>query len=420
MPEEPTDTSRAPLLIRDVAAYLGQARLGAAGQAFCAYLWQQTLGRTNGQGICDESNAWCDFDLAEWSKALGWTKAQRSNLLRIRATLLHRHIIRFIPDPLFAGRGRIGWTLSVEGWQPYDRRRHPRHDQARLVKYPAHLTNLAWLEKPQITNPVSLEERYLTNLASLGGGQITNLASSQGASADPSQQSDNSAVGAEQIAQWQADVMEQQAHVAQLRQVWQQAMVVWKDCLTGTQRARLRQEASLAEMLYRQEEERLAVFERFLALIAEGRTKEEALAEINAAAPSASAYSAAPAAPEAMQTALDQAEGVVALEVQAAPVVRLEGQALRKALFATLTHLFLSDPPDPTDIALERGKYNRAIKVFVQKQIQPDDLVVLKATFERVWPKATCTALGLANNLPLLLERARVLGYSIGAEGYQG
>ena len=59
----------------------------------------------------------------------------------------------------------------------------------------------------------------------------------------------------------------------------------------------------------------------------------------------------------------------------------------------------------------EGGKFNRAIKNFVFAGLQPDDLPALKAAFERLWPRATCTALGLANNLPLLMGTAEGMGW---------
>jgi hypothetical protein len=49
--------------------------------------------------------------------------------------------------------------------------------------------------------------------------------------------------------------------------------------------------------------------------------------------------------------------------------------------------------------------------------LQPDDLVALQAAFERLWPKATCTALALANNLPLLMETAEGMGWQFQAVG---
>ena len=130
---------------------------------------------------------------------------------------------------------------------------------------------------------------------------------------------------------------------------------------------------------------------------------EEALALLAASVPPALS-SEAPPGP-------DQA---VAAEDAATPALRLEGQGLRRALFRQLVALFLPTPPDPTDIKLERGKYNRAIKSFEAKGLQPDDLNALKAAFEYLWPKATCTALALANHIPLLSQTARELGYAIG------
>src|SRR5579871_5291094 len=86
-PKKPTVTPRSPLRVRDVAARLAEAKLGSGGHAFCAYLWQQTLGNMDEQEVCSEANAWCDFDLAAWRRALGWERSRKSNLRRIRDLL---------------------------------------------------------------------------------------------------------------------------------------------------------------------------------------------------------------------------------------------------------------------------------------------------------------------------------------------
>ena len=82
---------------------------------------------------------------------------------------------------------------------------------------------------------------------------------------------------------------------------------------------------------------------------------------------------------------------------------------LSQALFATLARLFTNG--DPRHAELERGKFNKAIKNLVFAGLQPDDLPALKAAFERLWPKATCTALALANHLPQLIGTAEGMGW---------
>ena len=91
------------------------------------------------------------------------------------------------------------------------------------------------------------------------------------------------------------------------------------------------------------------------------------------------------------------------------PAPRLEGQALRRALFAALVRLF--NGGDPRHVELERGTFNQAIKNFVLAGLQPDDLTAVQAAFERLWLRATCTALDLANNLPLLMGTAEGMGW---------
>lgn len=425
--------------IQEVAAQLEQVTLTSAARAFCALLWQRTLA---------VGTAWCDFDLAEFSAALGWTRAQRSNLRRTRDALVASRVIHFAPDPGVPGKGRISLNLEVSEWLPYDVRRRRRYQQATLVMFsgrsdanvtnhacsdsqnvtnPAcstaeNVTNLARLTSPNVTNPAWLSRQNVTNVACSTDANMTNLASfPQDTPAavipdDAAPAPTTVAVTQDQLTQWHADLLEQRQQVAQLRQAWQAAVAAWEQCPPGTQRVTLHREANLADIAYREEEERLAVFERFLALIEGGRTKEEALAALQAPESPDPASSASEEVPEQSDGDLGLPEGGMAPDEPPVPVARLEGPELRKALFATLVRLFLGDAPDPTDVSLERGKYNRAIKGFMQKQVQPDDLVVLKATFERVWPKATCTALALANNLPFLMQKARELGYAFRAE----
>lgn len=150
---------------------------------------------------------------------------------------------------------------------------------------------------------------------------------------------------------------------------------------------------------------KLECYEQFIALIEEGATPEAALALVNASeAPSPENEDAVAATQEEMPPAGETGTS--------AP--RLQGQPLRRALFATLTRLFTNG--DPRFVALERGRFNKAIQKFELVEIQPDDLPILKVVFERLWPKATCTALGLANNLPLLIGTARGMGWRIGTE----
>lgn len=153
-----------------------------------------------------------------------------------------------------------------------------------------------------------------------------------------------------------------------------------------------------------QQEAQLTRYENFVALIEQGATKEESCAQLVAVHPQETSAEeiVAEELPPSEATGVDQTSGS-----SAEPPPRLEGQQLRQALFTTLARMFTTG--DPRHIDLERGKFNRAIKNLVALDIQPADLPVLQATFEKLWPKATCTALGLANNLTILLGRTQHL-----------
>jgi hypothetical protein len=151
--------------------------------------------------------------------------------------------------------------------------------------------------------------------------------------------------------------------------------------------------------------EKLARYTQFVMLIEQGATKDEACAAV--------LEQQDHAAPAEQKTSCDapaerSAEEMASAEEEADHRPRLEGQTLRRALFATLAQLFTNG--DPRHVELERGKFNRAIKNFVLVGLQPDDVLAVKAAFEHLWPRATCTALGLANNLPLLIGTAEGMG----------
>ena len=80
-----------------------------------------------------------------------------------------------------------------------------------------------------------------------------------------------------------------------------------------------------------------------------------------------------------------------------------------------LRHAQLSKWRGPRHVELERGKFNRAIKNFVLAGLQPDDVPAVQAAFVRLWPRATCTALGLANHLPRLFGTAEGMGWYVQA-----
>jgi hypothetical protein len=157
--------------------------------------------------------------------------------------------------------------------------------------------------------------------------------------------------------------------------------------------------------LLQNQQKRLARYERFVMLIEQGATKEEAAEQAVQEATQPTEEKAAEQSPD---------EEAPVEETPSPPKPKLTGEALRRALFAVLARLFTSG--DPRYVTLERGRFNAAIQKFTVLELQPDDLPLLKEVFERVWPKASCTALGLANNLPLLIEKAKDMGWRIGEE----
>ncbi|HLV99403.1 MAG TPA: hypothetical protein VKT82_12080 [Ktedonobacterales bacterium] len=209
-------------------------------------------------------------------------------------------------------------------------------------------------------------------------------------------------VPAEQVALWREDVAEQRLVVAQLQAASARASEALQQCSpSGPGWGELRRQQRYWQHQLEAAQGKLAQFTQFVTLIEQGATKDEACAAVLGQAANDS-------------DGEEEPEGAPAAEaVQADPpptvAPRLEGQALRRALFATLVRLFTSG--DPRHVELERGKFNKAIKNFVLAGLQPGDLPAVQAAFGRLWPCATCTALGLANNLPLLMGTAEGMGW---------
>jgi hypothetical protein len=224
--------------------------------------------------------------------------------------------------------------------------------------------------------------------------------SSEGASPLPLQ------VSEEHLTQWRANVAAQRREVLRLRTQYLEVTEQLQRCHIGRGNwgTLVRQQRFLAREMEEQETE-LSRYERFVALVEQGATKEEACAQVLGEHPSDTrAEEDAPA-----EVASSDAPEAQAALVPAEPPPRLEGQQLRQALFATLARLFTTG--DPRHIDLERGRFNTAIKKLTALDVQPEDVPVLQAIFQRLWPKATCTALGLANNLPTLMVKAQELGW---------
>jgi hypothetical protein len=202
-------------------------------------------------------------------------------------------------------------------------------------------------------------------------------------------------VAEEQLAVWRADVVAQQRVVRRVTTQYQAVTEQLQQCRIGRGNwgALVREQRFLAGDLEEQKAQ-LARYEQFVALIEQGAIKEEACEQILELHPQVTSLE--PSGSEELPPTATSEDQPLA---ESAP--KLEGQQLRQALFTTLARLFTNG--DPRHIDLERGKFNRAIKNLVAVDAQPEDLPVLKAAFEKRWPKATCTALGIANNLPILL-----------------
>jgi hypothetical protein len=228
--------------------------------------------------------------------------------------------------------------------------------------------------------------------ASVSAAQRTNA--SEHPSSGPLQ------VPEEQLALWRADVAAQRREVTRLRTQYQDVAEQLQHCHVGKGNwgALMREQRFLARELAEQEAQ-LTRYERFVALIEHGATKDEVCEQL------LGLHTQATAAEDCVAEEPTPAVAILedrASEISAEPAPRLEGQKLRQALFTALAQMFTNG--DPRLIELERGRFNRAIKNLVAVDVQPEDLPVLQATFQRLWPKATCTALGLANNLTILLS----------------
>jgi hypothetical protein len=211
----------------------------------------------------------------------------------------------------------------------------------------------------------------------------------------------------EQLERWREEVRDQQREVRRIQAEYD-AITEQLKFATPLSMRNWGEAQSQQRFLARHLEDqraKLECYEQFIALIEEGATPEAALTLVNA--------SGAPSLQNA-DTEADTQEEMSPAEEPVASAPRLQGQPLRRALFAALTRLFTNG--DPRFVTLERGRFNKAIQKFELVEIQPDDLPILKVVFERLWPRATCTALGLANNLPLLIGTARGMGWKIGGE----
>jgi hypothetical protein len=210
-------------------------------------------------------------------------------------------------------------------------------------------------------------------------------------------------VAEEQLSQWYADVAAQQREMMRVKTQYQAVTEQLQQCRIGRGDwgALMREQRFLAREVEEQKAE-LMRYEHFVALIEQGATKEEACKQLLAErTPEVSVSEETSAEPAPGETPFEDLASPVPVE----PAPRLEGQPLRQALFTTLARMFTNG--DPRHIDLERGKFNRAIKNLVAVDVQPEDLPGLRAAFEKRWPRATCTALGLANNLTILLGATR-------------
>ena len=160
-----------------------------------------------------------------------------------------------------------------------------------------------------------------------------------------------------QLEQWRADVAEQRQIVAHAQAAYAQACEQLDQCSPGGAGwGELRRQQRYLEHQLEAETEKLDYFTHFVHLIEQGYTKAEAC---EAMADQEDEAAAPPEATFAEATMEGHAEALPSVDVAAPAGPRLEGQALRQALFATLARLFTNG--DPRHVELER------------EQIQPGD-----------------------------------------------
>lgn len=102
---------------KEIDAQLARIRLPVSGYRFLSHLKVQTFGNAgfHRQWKHERPGTWTHFDLATWSEA---TDIPRSTLCRIRDRLVEDALLWYEADPDIPGRGRIGWNLNLQTWQP--------------------------------------------------------------------------------------------------------------------------------------------------------------------------------------------------------------------------------------------------------------------------------------------------------------
>lgn len=218
------------------------------------------------------------------------------------------------------------------------------------------------------------------------------------------------AISPEQLAHFRQEMECQRECVQAAAARWEACMEERRHCLDTTRRKALIHEVCQSEQQYHQAQRKLARFELAIEALSAGHTVEEAVALAHERIGMTTSQAAHLAATEP-----SEAEAAAAApEEPPPPDPLLEGETLRRALFSKLVALFLpGDPPDKNDVDLSRGVFNNAIKQFMVKQLQPLDVEVLQAVYQRVWPKAVCTAPALAKHLPFLVGKAHEMGYHL-------
>lgn len=122
---------------KEVAEHIARAALSGNMHAFLMRVlvrsfgdagWQRRQGST-------EPGLWCPFDLASWAIDLHW---QRQNVAKMRHQTVALGILRYEPDAEMPGRGRLGWNLDFDQWEPlrddYRRARYTRPGAGRPRK----------------------------------------------------------------------------------------------------------------------------------------------------------------------------------------------------------------------------------------------------------------------------------------------
>jgi hypothetical protein len=102
-------------IANDIEERLSQLAIPSASTRLTHRILRHTFGNAGLQRRMRQQRPGfsCEFDLAEWARAMAWDKA---NLRRALGWLVEHHIIQVMTEP-GSGRGRIAWNTSLGEWQ---------------------------------------------------------------------------------------------------------------------------------------------------------------------------------------------------------------------------------------------------------------------------------------------------------------